>query len=206
MHSRIARRADHVFFAVWDKRDLFADHSSAHWAPNFTDLEYFNREHHKAITPEFDFGFFGSKGGLERAEPMKDIANKNNWTYDVRQVGSKGKHQWPSTAEAMSKCKALYNHDQKHDGPNLRVIESMAVGRVLITPNDPRSGMGYLFEPWQDYLPYTPYTCEGLEERMKFAIGRENACTQIAENAYQKVVKNHLTKHRINQILEVVNG
>lgn len=206
IHSKVARRADHVFFAVWNKRDLFADHQSAHWAPNFTDLEYFDKEKYKDIEPQYDFGFFGSKGGLNRADAMIDLAKKNNWTYDVRQVNKKGKHQWPATAEAMANCKVLWNHGQKHDCPNLRVIESMAMGRVLINPDDVRSGMGHLFEPWQDYIPYTPYTCEHLLERMKFAISRSDACEQISNNAYKKVIHNHLTKHRIKQIMEVING
>jgi len=205
LHARISRRADHVFFAVWDKRNVFADHDSAHWCPNFTDLEFFDREQHKEAVPKFNFGFFGSKGGLDRADPMIALAQKYNWTYDVRQISIKGKHQWPRTAEAMANCKVLWNHGQKHDDPNLRVLESMAMGRVLINPQDDRSGIGYLFEPWIDYLPYVPYTCEELFERMKFAINRLDACAKIAENAYQKVIHNHLTKHRIKQIMEVVS-
>jgi spore maturation protein CgeB len=110
------------------------------------------------------------------------------------------------TGIAMGRCKALFSHGQKHDGPNQRVLESMAVGRVLISDNDIRSGMGHLFEPWIDYLPYTPYSCEGLERAMLFVGRKPEACAKIAENAYNKVVKNHLIKHRVKQIMEVVDA
>lgn len=205
LHQRVSRHADHVFFAVWDRRDLFSDHASAHWAPNFTDPKWFDRQIYSNPI-QHDFGFFGSKGGLRRAERLVAISQAQGWTCDVREVGKKGKPRWPRTAEAMAACRVLFNHGQKHDDPNLRVMESMAMGRVLITPNDPRSGMGFLFEPWQHYLPYEPYTFEGLEERMVFAITRPDACAKIADQAYHEVMTNHTTANRIDKILEVIRG
>lgn len=205
IHAKCAARADHVFFAPWVKRDVFSDHESAWWAPCATDLEYFNLEQ-RSNKPEFDFGFYGSKGGLDRAEPMIALCKKHSFTYDVRQISKQYKHQWPMTGIAMGRCKALFSHGQKHDGPNQRVLESMAVGRVLISDNDIRSGMGHLFEPWGEYIPYTPYSCEGLEKAMLFVKRKPEACAKIAENAYNKVVKNHLIKHRVKQIMEVVDA
>jgi len=205
IHARVAARADHVFFAPWVKRDVFSDHDSAHWTPCATDLEYFNLGQ-RAADPSFNFGFFGSKGGLGRADPMIAICKKHNFTYNVRQIASQYKVSWPMTGIAMGKCEALFNHGQKHDDPNQRVMESMAVGRVLITPTDIRSGMGHLFEPWQDYIPYTPYSCDGLEKAMLFVSRKPEACEQIAQNAYNKVAKNHLIKHRVKQMMEVVNA
>jgi hypothetical protein len=205
LHAKVANRADHVFFAPWVKRDVFAGHESAHWSPCATDLTFFNRDF-LAKEPQYDFGFFGSKGGLDRAAPMQLIADKQGWTTHVAQVAGQYKHQWPRTAEVMGNCKVLWNHGQKHDDPNQRVMESMAIGRVLITPYDIQSGMGHLFEPWQDYIPYEPYTCKDLDKRMKFAMTRPEACAKIAENAHKKVVANHTIKQRIAKVLEVVNA
>ncbi|GAH03311.1 unnamed protein product, partial [marine sediment metagenome] len=182
IHARVAARADHVFFAPWVKRDVFSDHDSAHFAPCATDLEYFNLS--QRSDPKFNFGFFGSKGGLDRTAPMIAQCQKHNFTYDVRQIAGQYKNSWPMTGIAMGRCEALFNHGQKHDDPNQRVMESMAIGRVLITPNDLRSGMGHLFEPWQDYIPYTPYSCDGLERAMLFVARKPEACAKIAENAY----------------------
>lgn len=204
IHARVSARSDHVFFAVWNKRDVFSDHESAHWAPCATDLNYFNQEQ-KVDKPQFNFGFFGSKGGLNRADPMIEVCKKHGFTYDVRQIASQYKIAWPHTGNAMGNCEALFNHGQKHDDPNQRVMESMAVGRVIITPTDIRSGIGFLFEPWQDYIPYTPYSCDGLEKAMLFTARKPEACEKIAQNAYNKVSKNHTIKHRVKQIMEVVN-
>jgi hypothetical protein len=202
-HARVAARADHVFFAVWDKRDVFADHPSAHWLPCFTDEEYFNLGH-RAETPEFNWGFFGSKGGLARAEPMILICKKHGFTYDVDQVGKQYRVQWPHTAQRMGNCEALYNCGQKHD-VNQRIFESMMVGRPLVTNYDDRMGIGWLFERWQHYIPYESYTMEGLERAMTFVARKPEAAKKIAEQAYNEVKQKHLVQHRVAKVLEVVN-
>lgn len=205
LHKNIAGYYDHVFFAVWDKRELFAGHSSAHWCPNATDTSFF----YPTVIgePEFDFGFFGSKTGLERSDPMIEICKKRGWTYDVRQVGGgPGKHKWPKTCEAMNNCRTLFNHGQKHDAPNLRVLESMAVGRPLITDVDPRSGMERLFKRSEHFLAYEAYTYGGLERSMEFAKTHPGWCIAMANCARELVLEKHLIKHRVEQMLEVFNA
>ncbi|MCI0557297.1 MAG: glycosyltransferase, partial [Nitrososphaera sp.] len=205
-HHRIAKNYDHVFYAVYAKRDLFTGHSSAHWTPNFTDRQWFDGAKYEHVTPSIDFGFFGSKGGLDRANPMKAIAQKNNWSIDVRQVNYQERHRWPFTAEEMAKCRVLLNKAQKHDGPNLRVMESMAMLRPLVTDHDSLDGMSKLFKPYEHYIPYgdfdvvtRTYSHHGLEEAMALALQPESQ--KIAENGYKKVMANHLVENRIEQIL-----
>ena len=136
-NRRAARNYDHVFFAVWDKRDIYSYHASAHWCPNASDAKYF----YKDIIPEIhesrpvDVGFFGSKGGLDRADSLKEICTRNAWLCDVREIG-KGRNRWPTTAESMARCKVLFNRNQKHDGPNQRVIEAMLWDRPLVSDRD----------------------------------------------------------------------
>ena len=202
LHKALAGAYTHVFFAVWDKRDLFTGHPSAHWCPNATDPRFFYPTWTK---PEFDFGFFGSKTGLDRADKMIEICNAHGWTYDVRQIGGGPfKHKWPRTCEAMNNCQTLFNHGQKHDAPNLRVLESMAVGRPLISDQEDRSGMDLLFVPGKHYLPYESYTQIGLEAQMVNAMN--NDYTEMAEAARKLVLEKHLIKNRVEQMLEVFNA
>ena len=207
LHHRLCLGYDHVFFAVWDKRDLFVKHPSAHWCPNFTDDKWFDGlEDYELIPMPTDFGFFGSKGGLDRADPMQVIAQRRGWSTDVRQVSSSGKHRWPYTAVAMANCRALFNKGQKHDSPNLRVMESMLMNRPLISDEDPRSGMNKLFTPWAHYLPYEYFSNDGLEVAMEFCIENPEMTAKIARQAYDEVKANHLVGNRIDQILEVINA
>ena len=204
LHKALAPAYDHVFFAVWDKRDLFQGHPSAHWCPNATDPRFFYTDE---VEPQFDFGFFGSKTGLDRADTMIEICKKNGWTYDVRQIGGGPfKHKWPRTCEAMQNCKVLFNHGQKHDGPNLRVLESMAVGRPLISDLEERSGMSQLFKAGEHYLDYESYTKNGLEEKMKWAMENDVYALIMADRAWHEVRAKHLIKNRVEQMLEVFNA
>lgn len=125
---------------------------------------------------------------------------------DIRQIGVPWKHRWPRTQEAMANCRALFNHGQKHDGPNLRVMESMAMGRPLITDVDPRSGMDKLFEDGIHYIGYDAYTYEGLEKAMNLTVGFPEQSQRIAEAGYTEVQEKHLVGNRIEQILEVANS
>ena len=202
LHKRAAEHYDHVFFAVWDKRDIFTHHDSIHWCPNASDSKHF----YKDILPDihesrpFDIGFFGSKGGLDRADILKPIAARHAWTVDIREIGKNGQ-RWPRTAEAMSQCKVLYNMGQKHDGPNQRVIESMLMQRPLITDRDERDGMKELFVEGEHYLGYSSES--ELANNIEWCLREPFLATNMARRAYVLAMDKHQVKHRIKQILEV---
>jgi len=199
-HKRAAVNYDHVFFAVWAKRDLFVKHPSAHWCPNASDAYYFFPNH---TLPTIDVGFFGTKGGLSRAEDLKEACAANDWSTDVREIGKK-RNRWPTTGEAMNNCRVLYNCGQKHDGPNQRVIESMLVGRPLINDFDSIDGMTQLFTPGTHYLPYLER--EGMAEQIKWCLQEPERATMMANRAYEEAYNKHQVKHRVAQILEVALG
>jgi hypothetical protein len=203
LHQKLARGYTHVFFAVWAKRDLFNTHKSAHWCPNATDPIWFPKA---VCEPHHLFGFFGSKGGLDRARPLQDVCSRRGWSCDIRQINGPWKPKFPYTAEEMGKCANLFNHGQKHDDPNLRVLESMAVGRPLITGMDDRSGLSKLFIEGEHYLGYEAYTYKGLEEKMQYAVAHPGWCIDMANKAYNLVMEKHLVKNRAQQMIEVFNG
>jgi spore maturation protein CgeB len=206
LFRRIGKKYNHVFFAVWSRRDLFENHPSAHWCPNYTDLKWFGYRNYVDIEKSTDFGFFGSRGGLHRADKMKEICEKKGWTADVRQCGKAHRHKWPRTAEAMATCNYLFNKGQKHDGPNLRVIESMAMKRPLLTDIDPRDGMSKLFVEGYHYVGYNGFTFEDLEEKMDWALSHPVECLEMADKAYKEVVNNHTVASRVNLIIKKVRG
>ena len=204
LHAEVAKSYDHVFFAVWARRDLFAGHPSAHWCPNATDLKWFGAERFAHITPEVDVGFFGSKKGLSRADDLVRICKANGWTYDVRQVaGNRNPNRWPATGEAMARCRVLFNRGQKHDGPNQRVMESMAMGRPLVCDFDPLDGTTKLFEMVSHYRPYG--NADELEQELRYCLEGTSA-EAMAYGAQGEVEAKHTIKHRAQQILEVVGA
>jgi hypothetical protein len=202
LHKRLAKNYDHVFFAVWDKRDLFTHHPSVHWCPNASDAKYF----YKDVLPEehdsrpLDIGFFGSKGGIDRADVLGPMGLRHDWKVDIREIGKNG-GRWPATAEAMAQCKVLFNRGQKHDGPNQRVIESMLMNRPLLNDRDPRDGMSELFEEGEHYLGYA---CDAeLANNIEWCFREPSLALSMARRAYTLAVAKHQVKHRVEQILEV---
>ncbi len=203
LHKRLAKNYDHVFFAVWDRRDIFTNHPSTHWCPNASDAQYFYKDvlpiaQHEARP--FDVGFFGSKGGIDRADVLEDMCARHSWTLDVREIGKNG-HRWPRTSEAMALCRVLFNRGQKHDGPNQRVIESMLMERPLVTDRDPRDGMKELFEEGTHYLSYG--SDAELADNLGWCLREPSLAASMAHRAYELAYEKHQVKHRVEQILEV---
>jgi hypothetical protein len=208
LHKRMAGNYDHVFFAVWARRDAFTKHPSVHWAPCASDDRWFDYDLFPTEWkyPQKDFGFFGSKEGLERANELKDICIKapSNFSYDVREIGKTFKRRWPRTAQQMANCKWLFNRGQKHDGPNQRVIESMLMNKALISNRDKTDGMAKLFQEGDHFLGYESKA--QLFDQMKWCKNNEDLAKSMAFRAYRLVKEKHLVRHRVDQILEVCFG
>jgi hypothetical protein len=203
LHHRAARAYDHIFFTVWDKRDLFANHSSAHWAPCASDERWFGKT--EVITHSYCVGFFGTRGGLERADDLIAVCKGRSSSFDVREIGRKSGIKWPETSIAMNQCQVLFNRGQKHDGPNQRVIESMLTGRPLISDRDERCGMSKLFVENEHYLAYSSPAELGIVFDWALSeCGPENTLAlDMAERARLLVKEKHLIQHRVAQVLEV---
>ncbi len=202
LHKRAAKNYDHVFFAVFDKRDIFTHHPSVHWCPNASDSKYFYKDVQSDLTDSrpIDIGFFGSKGGLDRADGLQLIAKRHTWTCDVREIG-KNRNRWPQTALAMARCRVLFNHGQKHDGPNQRVIEAMLMERPLVTDRDPRDGMSKLFEEGEHYLGYA--SDSELANNVEWCLREPSLASAMARRGYALAYEKHQVKNRVEQILEV---
>lgn len=204
LHRDISPNYDHVFFAVWRRRDLFTGHESAHWCPNSTDPFWFDADKYADINQEFTFGFHSSKGGIYRAARLVEICQANGYTYDVRTVTRPGRHRWPMFPQALAACSNLFNCGQKHDGPNLRVLESMAMRRPLLNDIDELDGMSKLFEDGVHYIGYHRHEKDDLEEKVKWLLEHRIEATLIARRAHEEVMAKHTVRNRVQQILEVV--
>jgi len=202
LHHRLAQHYDAVFFAVWSRRDLFAKHPRAYWLPCCTDIRWFHPLYIGIPEIKYDWGFFGSRHGLDRAAELKTICERLGYTYDIREVARSFTHKWPNTGTAMAACRNLFNKGQKHDSPNQRVMESMLVGAPLLTNIDPADGMNLLFTEGEHYIGYTE---ESLQERIKWMVEHRGECATIAKAAQQRVINRHTMEHRVKAMCEVLN-
>jgi hypothetical protein len=201
LHKRSAKHYDYVFFAVWRRRDLFANHNYVVWCPNATSSEYFDFTRFESWhNSQATIGFFGSKGGLNRADVLKSVCNRHGWSFDIREIGRDHGHRWPATGEAMSNCKILYNQGQKHDGPNQRVMESMMINKPLINNRDKTDGMSRIFEEGDHYLGFENES--ELADQIRWCNHNYDLARKMAGRAYKLVKSQHLIEHRASLILE----
>lgn len=205
LHEKIAKKYDHVFFAVWARRELFKDHKSAHWCPNATDLKWFGYENFKHVPKKNDIVFIGSKKGLIRANSLQEICNKNGWAADIREVVKPRRHRWPVTGEAMAAAKIGYNRGQKHDGPNQRVLETMAGKLPLLNDLDPTDGMDKIFVNGKHYIGYDRNNAADLEEKIFYLLDNPSKAEEIALAGYNETKEFHLVKNRVRLISEICN-
>jgi hypothetical protein len=204
LHRRIAKNYSHVFFAVWSRRDIFSKHNSVHWCPNASDVFWFDttKFFNKWDVLPYSFGFFGSKGGLDRADDLRSLCDgKDAYLCDIREIGRNHKRRWPRTAEQMANCKVLFNKGQKHDGPNQRVIESMLMNRPLINNRDKTDGMRNLFEEGEHYVGYESKA--ELAIQMEWCLREKELAQSMARRAYDLAINKHQVKHRVEQILKI---
>lgn len=206
LHRELAPKYNYCFYAPWIQRDVYTGHPSATWLPNASDAAHFSRDlpNLKLIAPVFDWGFHGSRMGLGRAAELIEICQRLGYSYDVRECVKGGRHRWPSTPEAMRACRYTLNFGQRADSPNLRVIESMLVGRTLLTDRDDRDGMHKLFVEGKHYLGYNRQTKADLEDQVKWMMSNPDRCQTIADEAYKEAKRQHQIFNRAQTILEVI--
>lgn len=206
LHRKYAAWYDHIFFAVWARRDTFVGRKSVHWLPNASDSTWFDFGRNIDVVPEFTIGFFGTRGGIDRADAVKRVCDslpKRPWTYDIREIGKPHKNRWPRTGDAMANCKILFNRGQKHDGPNQRVFESMLMNRPLITNRDAQDGMTKLFEEGEHYLGYD--SPSELANQIGWCLTNTDQARDMAKRAYEETIIKHQVKHRVADLLEICN-
>lgn len=202
LHKRYAEYYDNVFFAVWSRRDLFAKHPSAHFLPNATDFTWFGYENFLNLQKQYHWGFFGSKGGLHRADILKAACEKYELSYRICQINRPQRHMWPATGMAMAECHYLFNHGQKHD-INQRIFESMAARRPLLNDVDSTSGIEKLFTEGKHFIGYTDAKGD-FEEKFKWVIEHPVEVAEIAKSAYFLCKQKHQVKHRVKRMLDVI--
>lgn len=203
LHKFVSSAYTYVFFAVWIQRDLFKDHPKAFWLPNSTDLKWFGRDNFVDIEPQYDFVFVGSKLGLARADKLVQVCKKRNWSCFVGEVTKPGRQKWPSCGKKMAEGLNLYNFGQKNDSPNLRVLESMAVGKPLLTDLSLIDGMSKLFEDGKHFFGYKR-DWSNLEEIMEYVLQNPQKAKSIADRAYFEIKENHLIQNRVDTILNII--
>jgi spore maturation protein CgeB len=101
-------------------------------------------------------------------------------------------------------CKINFNTTslQMPEAVNQRVFDVPACGAFLIT--DHQKALEELFEPGKEVITYKEP--EEIPDLVRFYIEKESLKNDIAVRAYQRVLKEHTYRHRVNEIIKIMKG
>lgn len=106
--------------------------------------------------------------------------------------------------ETLSKYSMALNYHNKHTGDcacNMRLFEATGVGCALLT--DQQSDLSDYFEEGKEVLTFK--SVNDLIEKINFFIRNSNQLKVLAQNAQNRVLKEHTTEIQINRLSKIIN-
>lgn len=108
-----------------------------------------------------------------------------------------------NTSNHYQSGKLIFNRSSFNE-LNIRMFESLANKSVLLTNRIPEdTGLYELLEVNKDFFIYENSTA--LLSKIKTLLDNDDEIFRVSENGYQKVIKSHTQKNRVDYILDVIH-
>lgn len=148
----------------------------------------------------------------EREEVLQLLAEKhevNLYTYEetpkLSKVHNKGTAEVYQEAPIIYRCSKINLNISLRSiltGIPLRAMEIMGSGGFLLT-NYQQDFLDY-FIPGEDFVFYEDY--EDLQRKTDYYLTHEKERKEIAGNGYEKVKREHTYRHRVDDMMEMLEG
>lgn len=192
-HLKTASRFDVVFLAQKEYVEPFRKQLSrpVFWLPLAADPEI-----HRPVPSEerFDLGICGSEGGLHNRRTRRLARLSLHFSVGKKRVFLE------EMSRFLSECRLLFNSSVNSD-LNMRVFESLAIGKCLLT--DPVPGLLDLFREDKDLVLYDD---PDLIEKARYLLDSPRERAEIAENGRRRVLAAHTYDHRARALLRILEG
>ena len=190
-HLAIASRFDVIFLAQKSYVELFRERlgKPVYWLPLAADPQI----HRPTKSQElFDVGICAS--GSTRPDRRSRRLARLEIHYSV----GKKRLFLEEMSRFLSSSRLLFNSAVKDD-LNMRVFESMAIGKCLLT--DPVPGLTDLFVPDVDLVLYDD---SDLVEKVQFLLDHPEIREKIAATGRRKILNRHTYRHRARSIVRIL--
>ncbi|MCL4485623.1 MAG: glycosyltransferase [Nitrospirae bacterium] len=190
-HLAIARRFDVVFLAQKGYVELFRERLArpVYWLPLAADP----RIHRPWPLPEsFDVGICAS------LSPVPDRRSRRLARLGLHFSLGKKRAFLEEMSEFLSGARILFNSAVRED-LNMRVFESMAIGKCLLT--DPVPGLFDLFVPDVDLVIYDD---SDLVDKVRFLLDHPEVRERIAASGRKKTLGRHTYRHRARSLVRIL--
>ncbi|NLF24391.1 MAG: glycosyltransferase family 1 protein [Deltaproteobacteria bacterium] len=141
---------------------------------------------------------FSSYQFMEEPEVDAYISNLRRVREEIFKLFMAGMQQWAAILNPPAYTKCFPS----------RVVEAMATGRVVLTPeiSDAKPITKRLFTPNQDILFYQRGDLSQIRTHVERLINDQAFARQIGESACAKLLKFHTSENRVRQALEFIDS
>lgn len=197
-------KAKEFDFAFFNQKDA-ADEFGGLWLPHAAEPQAYPKIE---ILKKFDVCFIGhvqdtiNHNGLTRTDALDRLFKEfPNFYYGSRHPVFPEVNLFEDAARKFSQSKIVFNISIKDD-INMRVFETLSTGSFLLTNWLPT--LGEIFEDGKHLVTYK--TLDEMVEKAKYYLDHDEEREKIAAAGHAEFMSKHTYKHRVETILEVVEG
>jgi hypothetical protein len=192
MHAQKANKFDAVVTPDFQSTELFNRMGvQAHWMSHWADHRIF----HPNYDIESQFDCVSTCGGRRVTEEMqRELGERfNNERYFYGE----------DHAKRLMMGKIVLQCSQFGEITR-RIFEGMAVGRMVLTDRlSVDTHIGDIFTEDEDIVYYND--AKDAIEKINFYIDNPVERSRIAANGYNKVIRNHTVKNRVDHFVDIIN-
>lgn len=186
-----------------------------YYLPNATDDEFFFKiEEPKKDDIEYygsDLSFVGTPSRL-RAQMIKSVSNSNIKIWGVPWYSPFFKSLQTKINIDIDEIRKIHNYTKINlnchlpgnvNGANVRTFDIPACGGFILSDRC-SDIVDHLYKENEEVILYNDF--DDMKEKVKYYLKHEKEREQIAANAMRKTLKQHLYKHRVAELLQVIKG
>jgi spore maturation protein CgeB len=183
---------------VYEQYKIPVDEIEPFWRSDVSFLGTWDPDREQALVAlankEFDLAIYGQgwQTNIKPTSPLLTHVRKDSvWLGDV--------------VKAITGSKITLNFLKSHNwkGHNLRTMEVTGIGGATLLTQKTEDQAINLFEENRDLVCYNG--ANPSEFQIKLLLENQNELRRISESGMQKVYNQHLLKHRINYVLDLLN-
>ncbi len=191
-HLALASRFDVVFLAQKAYVEIFRERLDrpVYWLPLAADPQI-----HRPwdVAEDFDVAICSS------SSPVPDRRSRRLARLGIHCSLGQKRAFLEEMSRFLSSARILFNSAVKDD-LNMRVFESMSIGRCLLT--DPVPGLLDLFVPDVDLVLYDDVD---LVDKLRFLLGHPGIRERIAASGRKKILGSHTYRHRARSLVRILS-
>ena len=198
-------KVDHLFLGnnyqfLDDHREMLNNSDSVHWLPFGVDTSYFRDFNRRRKKDVMFLGCTNETHYLNRVLMVAVMRRAFKDRFFFEPTNEINRHKY---VETLNEYKIFTSAGDRYQGFFMKYLEVMACGCLLISQYSPCFRL-LGFEHGRHLIQYNTYN--ELTERVDHYLRHNAERARIAEIGRNFVLRKHTWKHRVDEMMEILNG